>query len=431
MPCSKLASYHRQTEYLQSIPHSQKQERPHALQHFYRTLDVLADHEEPLKEHLFQVQRNLFSEELEVVFYDVTTLYFESEREDGLRKKGYSKDHRPHKTQIVLGVLVDSLRNPLTYHIYEGNQFEGHTLKQAIEDMKKKYGVSRMIVVADSGMMSKQNIEMLKTFEGVEYIIGEPIKRLPERIVEKIIGSGTKDCKALEIKGNKEEESIHEKVLWKEIEEGGKRIIGTYSERRAERDRKRREEEMEEARELVENIAQLKQKMKRGKGMKWIKMKGGKEINCAIDNEKVEKMSRYDGWKAIGTNSRMSAEEVIKRYGELFEVEHFFRAMKSEMLIRPVYHWTPNRIRGHIAMCFVSYLFLNYIRIKTGESYRAIKEGIRSMEVSEIKDKKSGGIYYLRGNMSDRGRKILKTLGIKEIEKDVMEAKEMEKYLER
>jgi transposase len=164
--------------------------------------------------------------------------------------------------------------------------------------------------------------------------------------------------------------------------------------------------------------------------MKWIKMEGGKEIKCAIDNEKVEKMSRYDGWKAIGTNSRMSAEEVIKRYGELFEVEHFFRAMKSEMLIRPVYHWTPKRIRGHIAMCFVSYLFLNYIRIKTGESYRAIKEGIRSMEVSEIKDKKSGGIYYLKGKFNETGKKILKTLGIKEIEKDVIEIKEMEKYIE-
>ncbi|GAB4205908.1 MAG: IS1634 family transposase [Bacteroidia bacterium] len=428
MPSSKLASYHRQTGYLQHIPHTQKQ--THALQHFYRTLDVLADNEEALKEHLFKMQRNLFSDELEVVFYDVTTLYFESEKEDELRKKGYSKDHRPHKTQIVLGVLVDGLRNPLTYHIYEGNQFEGHTLKQAIEDMKKKYGVSRMIVVADSGMMSKKNIEMLKTFEGVEYIIGEPVKRLPEKVVEKIIESKKDECKALEIKEKREDAEVEERLLWKEIEEGGKRIISTYSDRRAERDRKKREEEMNEAQALVEHITQLKQKMKRGKGLKWIKSEGGEEINYTIDREKAEKMAKYDGWKAIGTNSKMPAEEVIKRYGELFEVEHFFRAMKSEMLIRPVYHWTPGRIKGHIAMCFVSYLFLNYIRIKTGESYGGIKEGIRSMEVSEIRDKKSGGIYYLKGNISDKGRKILKTLGIREIEKDVIEGKEMEKYIQ-
>ena len=428
MPCSKLASYHRQTEYLQHIPHTQKQ--THALQHFYRTLDVLADNEESLKEHLFKVQRNLFSDELEVVFYDVTTLYFESEQEDELRKKGYSKDHRPHKTQIVLGVLVDGLRNPLTYHIYEGNQFEGHTMEKAIEDMKNKYGVSRMVVVADSGMMSKQNIEMLKKFEGVEYIIGEPLKRLTEKVVEKIIESKQEEIKALEIKEKREDGEIEEKVLWKEIEEGGKRIIATYSERRAARDKKKREEEMREAQALVENIAQLKQKMKRGKGLKWIKSEGSEEINYAIDKEKAEKMAGYDGWKAIATNSEIPAEEAIKRYHELFEVEHFFRAMKSEMMIRPIYHWTPKRIRGHVAMCFVSYLFLNYIRIKTGESYGAIKEGIRSMEVSEIKDKKNGGMYYLKGNINDTGKKILKTLGIKEIEKDVIEIKEMEKYIQ-
>lgn len=427
MPCSKLASYHRQSEYLQHIPHTQKQ--THALQHFYRTLDVLADNEDALKEHLFKVQRNLFSDELEVVFYDVTTLYFESEQEDELRKKGYSKDHRPHKTQVVLGVLVDGLRNPLTYHIYEGNQFEGHTMEKAMEEMKKKYGVSKMIVVADSGMMSKQNIEMLKKL-GVEYIIGEPLKRLPEKVVEKIIESKQEEIKALEIKEKREDGGVEEKMLWKEIEEGGKRIIATYSDPRAARDKKKREEEMREAQALVENIAQLKQKMKRGKGLKWIKSEGSDEINYAIDKEKVEKIAKYDGWKGISTNSNMPSEEVIRRYYELFEVEHFFRAMKSEMMIRPIYHWTPKRIRGHIAMCFVSYMFLNYIRIKTGESYGAIKEGIKSMEVSEIKDKKNGGIYYLKGNINETGKKILKTLGIKEIEKDVIEIKEMEKYIE-
>jgi transposase len=120
------------------------------------------------------------------------------------------------------------------------------------------------------------------------------------------------------------------------------------------------------------------------------------EMKYAIDKEKAEKIAKYDGWKGISTNSNMPTEEVIKRYRELFEVEHFFRAMKSELLIRPIYHWTPKRIKGHIAMCFVSYMFLNYIRIKTGESYGAIKEGIRSIEVSEIKDKKNGGIYYLK-----------------------------------
>ncbi|GIV41416.1 MAG: transposase [Vicingaceae bacterium] len=427
MPCSKLSTYHRQSEYLQHIPHTQKQ--THALQHFYRTLDVLADNEDALKEHLFKVQRNLFSDELEVVFYDVTTLYFESEQEDELRKKGYSKDHRPHKTQIVLGVLVDGLRNPLTYHIYEGNQFEGHTMEKAMEEMKKKYGVSKMIVVADSGMMSKQNIEMLKKL-GVEYIIGEPLKRLPEKVVEKIIESKQEEIKALEIKEKREDGGVEEKMLWKEIEEGGKRIIATYSDHRAARDKKKREEEMREAQALVENIAQLKQKMKRGKGLKWIKSEGSEEINYAIDKEKVEKIAKYDGWKGISTNSNMPSEEVIRRYYELFEVEHFFRAMKSEMMIRPIYHWTPKRIRGHVAMCFVSYLFLNYIRIKTGESYGAIKEGIRSMEVSEIKDKKNGGMYYLKGNINDTGKKILKTLGIKEIEKDVIEIKEMEKYIQ-
>jgi len=204
--------------------------------------------------------------------------------------------------------------------------------------------------------------------------------------VEKIIGSNKEECKALEIKEKREDAEVQEKVIWKEIEEGGKRIIATYSERRAERDKKKREEEMRKAQVLVENIAQLKQKMKRSKGLKWIKLEGSDEMKYAIDKEKAEKMAKYDGWKGISTNSNMPAEEVIKRYRELFEVEHFFRAMKSELMIRPIYHWTPRRIRGHIAMCFVSLYVFELYQDKDRRELRSDKR--RDKEHGSIGDKR-------------------------------------------
>jgi len=175
-PCSKRQNYFHKEEYL---GFDSKIE----LQYLYRTLDLLADNENKIKEHLFTQRQNLFTQQLDVVFYDVTTLYFDSQKEEegNIRQKGYSKDGKAHKTQVVLGLLVDKLRNPITYEIYQGNTYEGKTMFDAIDNLKNQYPIDRCIMVADSAMIDKSNREEL-TSKNIEYIIGDRIKNLPEKI---------------------------------------------------------------------------------------------------------------------------------------------------------------------------------------------------------------------------------------------------------
>lgn len=148
-PCSKLQSSLNHSEYLgfgdTKIP----------LHQFYRTLDLLSEEEDFIKKHLFSQQHNLFSTVLDVVFYDVTTLYFDSqvEQEGALRQKGYSKDGKAHKTQVVLGLLVDKNRNPISYQIYQGNTYEGRTMIDALKAMKQQFTIDRVVVVADTAMI--------------------------------------------------------------------------------------------------------------------------------------------------------------------------------------------------------------------------------------------------------------------------------------
>jgi len=154
-PCSKRQNSFHQSEYI-GISDS---EIP--LHHFYRTLDLLSDKEQLVKDHVYTQRRSLFSSVLDVVFYDVTTLYFESqvEQEGTLRQKGYSKDGKAHKTQVVLGLLVDQFRNPVYYQLYQGNTYEGATMVDALNQMSIKFDIRRVIVVADTGMIDSKNRE--------------------------------------------------------------------------------------------------------------------------------------------------------------------------------------------------------------------------------------------------------------------------------
>lgn len=182
-PCSKLASFKHQQEYIGFS------DQPKDLQHFHRTLDLLSGEQESLKSHLFNAQQNLFTTTLDVVFYDVTTLYFDSQKveEDQLRQKGYSKDGKAHKTQVVLGLLVDKMRNPITYQIYQSNTYEGGTMIKALKDLKEKFPIDKVIAVADIAMIDKQNRDYIESSQELDYIIGHRIMNLPKKISEELI----------------------------------------------------------------------------------------------------------------------------------------------------------------------------------------------------------------------------------------------------
>lgn len=394
-PCSKLASFEHQQEYIGFSDESMD------LHHFYRTLDLLSEEQESLKSHLFKAQQNLFTTKLDVVFYDVTTLYFDSQKveDDQLRQKGYSKDGKAHKTQVVLGLLVDKMRNPITYQIYQGNTYEGGTMIKALEDLKEKFPIDKVIAVADSAMIDKKNRDYMESSQGIDYIIGDRIKNLPKTIAEELIAS----------KNQKKVTESSSKYTYHEVKHQNRRIICTYSEKRARKDRKQREKLIEKANKLLENPSKLKQSKKRGAG-RFIKQES--EEKYSIDLDKIKADQKWDGFKALSTTTDLKPDQVIEKYTDLFEVEHAFRSLKSQLQIRPVYHWTDKRIEGHIAMCFMAYTFLNNIRLSTSLTEKEVVRALDKMQLSEVKEKNKSESIYLRSKIDDHQNKLIKNLKI-------------------
>ena len=401
-PCSKRSVSFHQGEY---IGFGKKNIDLH---HLYRCLDLLSQEQESLKKHLFITQQNLFSTTLDVVFYDVTTLYFDSqkEQENSLRQKGYSKDGKVHKTQVVLGLLVDKLRNPITYHLYQGNAYEGKTMIDALEDLQKKYAIDQVIVVADSAMIDASNRAFMEK-HGIRYIIGDRIKNLPRTIAQQLIDKENHRS----IKTHQEKDVV---FSYSSVTYENRKIICTYSSKRAAKDRAEREKLIEKAQKFLANPSAIHQLRKRGAG-RFIKENSPK--NYALDVERIHDDEKWDGYKAISTNSNLSEEEVIGRYAHLFEVEHAFRCLKTELEIRPMFHWTNQRIEGHIAMCFMAYTMLNHLRLLTGLQNKTIVRALDSMQLSEISEGKEKEHFYLRSAINAEQEKIINALKL-EVPKD-------------
>jgi transposase len=392
-PSSKLQSHFNQDEYIgfsdKAIP----------LHHFYRTLDILSKEETLIKKHIFTQQHSLFSTVLDVVFYDVTTLYFESgaEQEGALRRKGYSKDGKAHKTQVVLGLLVDKNRNPITYQVYQGNTYEGGTMIDALKEMKAQFTIDRVIVVADSAMIDKGNRDFMVK-NGIDYIIGDTIKSLGSKIRDELINKDNhKPVKGL--------------FTYTEKQYKGRRLICTYSEKRARKDALERQKLIDKAKKWMEEPAKYKQVKNRGAGRFIKTTEQGTAIE--LDIKRIEDDAKFDGFKALSTTTDLDIETILLKYRDLFEVEHTFRALKSQLEIRPVYHWTDKRITGHILMCFIAFTFINRIKNTTQLQYRTIVKALDKMQVSEIKDTKTGNNVYLRARIDQSQQVIIDKLGLK------------------
>lgn len=392
-PASKLCSYRRQNNYI-GLNHND-------LQHFYRTMDVMDDIAEPLQKHLYLQQRDLFNQSLDLVFYDVTTLYFDSEKQvkDKLRQKGYSKDGKAHKLQVVLGLMVDKMRNPIGYQLYQGNQYEGKTLEDSITKLRKEYQIDKIIVVTDRGMMNKGNLQAIADHH-YDFIIGERLKNLPKDIKDKLIDKAQHTSRS--------DNEKKEKFTYRQINYQDKRIICTWSEKRERKDAFEREKLIEKAKALLANPSKIKQKNKRG-AKRYLEFKNEEQVG--LDEKKIMLDEKYDGFLAISTNRKdLSVDQILSQYTNLFEVEHAFRTLKSVLEIRPVYHWNDKRINGHVALCFLSYMFLNFLTKSLKISEWQLCETLEKMQLSKIKQSKNEDPFYLRSSIDEQTQQIIDKL---------------------
>jgi transposase len=405
-PSSKLSNYNHQNEYLGL----DKIE----LHNLYRSLDYLYENQDKIQQLIYTKGRNLFNQQLDVVFYDVTTFYFDSEKEDGYRRKGYSKDGKIGKTVIVFGLLIDKHKNPIGYRIYKGGQYEGHTFADAVRKLREEYSIDRVITVADRGMMSRENISLLNSESiGYEYIIGERLKNLSHSLQDKILDRSK--YSKLKIREEEEGKETEEEIELEYfvIKHEGKKIITTYSSKRASKDRYEREEKIKKAKQYLEDPSKVERKA----ASHYLKKKNKSEYE--IDEEKIKKSERYDGFISISTNAEdMSETDILDAYKQLYKIEHTFRTFKSYLETRPMFHWTEKRIEGHLCLCYISFTLLNYLQQQLQKrlapmSENKIRNTLSQLQLSLIN--LDGKEYYLRSNTGEGGKMIFKALKIKEL----------------
>lgn len=382
------------------------------INHLYRALDVLVERKEEIEDYLFGARYDLFNSKVDVVFYDVTTIYFESQSEDVLRKYGFSKDGKPGCVQIVLGLLIDSEGFPIGYEVFPGNTFDGRTLIPFLEKLSKRYSLGKIIIVADRGINSKLNLLKLRQL-GMGYIVGMKLKNASESLLKEVFDSrGYKEAATSE--GVFRYKTLKQRFRLRD--EGGRiqeiedTVVVSYSEKRAECDRAERKRLIEKALRLLENPSTIEALNRRG-GKKYIKAeKRGKYI---LDEKAIERDIVFDGYYAIqSSEENIKAEQIVEAYHRLWKVEESFRIMKHSLEIRPVYHWKEQRIKGHLVVCFLSFLFMRMLEEALSDrvSVDKIKEALRSITVTEfsIDDTK----YYLRNKMDKVAKELFRALKV-------------------
>lgn len=302
----------------------------------YRFLDKLhSKYKEQVESLAFEFTKQVCGGRIGMVFYDMTTLYFESGDEDDLRKTGFSKDGKHQNPQIYLGLLVASKGYPIGYDIFQGDSYEGDTLLPIIEKFEKKYQLDKPVVIADAGLLSKQNIGALQQ-QGYEYILGGRIKNEKAEIKKKITAKQWTDGQIMRIK--KSDTAT---------------LIVHYSAKRAKKDAHNRQKGLQRLEKRLKSGKLTKSNLNNRGYNKYLKLEG--QVALSIDYDKFEKDVQWDGLKGYLTNSKLSSRIIIAQYKELWHIEKAFRISKTDLRIRPIYHRLHHRIEAHICLAFVAY----------------------------------------------------------------------------
>lgn len=325
-PVSKLKT----SDYLDSY-----KGEDYPVQHIYRYMDKLhSTQKEFVQQISYEHTQKVLGGQISVVFYDVTTLYFEIDKEDDLRKTGFSKEGKHQNPQIVLGLLVSKDGYPLAYDIFEGNKFEGHTMLPVIDSFKIKYRIQQLIIIADSGLLSAKNIEELQD-KGYKFILGARIKNEKQCVQDQILNLDLQDTQSAT------------------IDKGDSKLIITYSRKRAEKDKHNRDRGLKKLERRIKSGKLTKAHINNRGYNKYLVMQGN--IKITINKEKFNNDSKWDGLKGYLTNTALSNDQVIENYNNLWQIERAFRISKTDLKIRPVYHRVQRRIEAHICISFAAY----------------------------------------------------------------------------
>lgn len=364
----------------------------YSLTEIYRGMKKASDcgYKERIEDLLFDFVKTNISSVISVLFFDVTTLYYESFTEDDFRKNGFSKDKKSNQPQIVVSLTVTKQGFPVHMQAFEGNKFEGYTMLPVMQELIKKHSLKDIVLVADAGMLSKDNTDDLEA-KNLKFIVGARLGNLDKTIFEKVTN-------VPKIDGQTERFELTKTKF----------LIINYSIKRANKDKSDREKQLKRANYALNNPSNLT------KNYKFLKKEKGTKNEWKINEAKLQKAEQLEGLKGYVTNAQeLSNTEIITKYQELWQVEKAFRITKSDLQARPIFHTVKEKILTHMLIVFTSLAITRYAEIKNSKSLKRILNLLSQIKEITVKDKVSGEqISKFTEIISEEQKELLKNTNL-------------------
>lgn len=349
-PASKLRSLELLEQFF-GVHHNRKT--------YYKMAPECINLKQMVEEKVVSFAKAHYSFNFDILFYDVTTLYFETFKEDKLRKNGFSKDNKSQQPQILIALMVSKEGFPIAYEVFSGNTFEGHTIIPVIKDFIKRNKVKDFTVVADAAMISSENVQQL-TQNSINYIVGARLGNIQAALLELIDKElSREDGKSIRIKTN------------------NGFLICSYSSVRYRKDKYEMEQQIDKAKQMIANPGKSKK----------LKFTQSKNQKLELNEELIEKTRKLLGIKGYYTNLETTVadnETIIERYHELYKIEQAFRISKNDLQTRPIFHFNEQPIKLHILICFMALVVSKHIELSTNLSIRKFIDEAKKIVDGEI-----------------------------------------------
>lgn len=365
------------------------------LHHFYRAMDWLGEAKDSVEEALYLSRQDLFSD-LSLAFFDTTSLYFEGQGGESLGQYGNSKDHRPDLKQMVMGAVLTGDGRPVCCELWPGNQADANSLLPVVDRLRQRFGLKRVCWVADRGMISQDTIKGLAERK-LEYILGARMRKQKE-VREEVLERGGRYQQVAE--------NLRVKEVWVE----NRRYIICQNPAEAAKDAADREAIVKS---LEDQLRNNRSQLVGNTGYrKYLRLEKGA---FSLDWKKVAEEERYDGKFVLRTNTGLAASEVAVQYKRLLMVEQFFRAVKSMLDSRPIFHQGDNSIRGHVFCSFLALLLHHELeqRLKKQTNdfeWDIIRQDLESLMEVEVRQGEEW--YLLRTALEGVTAKTLQAVGV-------------------
>ena len=394
-PASKIATYNYRDKYFYQFDST--------INDIYRGLSVLSSNANEIQAIMHKNVKKHYGQNLKLVFYDLTNYYFEIEKEDQLRKKGVSKEHKPNPI-VQMGLLIDHNKIPIAYNLFPGNIHDSQTLKPMIKKLKTKFDIKQVIVVSDKGVNSSKNFRYL-TEQSDKYIVSQKIRGMKREFIDKVLKTNDFFYETSSFK-------VKEFIWTKQLKDKAntnlrQRVIVFWSQNFAQKERYRHEKLATEIEKFVSSWSQYNA-MNKHRAKRYIKTmhqdKTTGEVTklnpLNVFNEaRFTRDAEIAGYYAIVTNDfKMPAEKVIASYHELWKIEESFKVIKSDLEGRPVFVRREDRINGHFLICFVALTMLRIIEHILGNKFSSseIKTALATATCKEF----ANGAYSIEKQSS-------------------------------